>query len=226
MSYCNFKIGDLNTSCEYNGKIGFDKLIIVNSDYITGFEKADTVGGSGGSMNNPGNIITGVSFITKPSSDFVLLTEINDARAVSFNGSAKSMAGGTTYRTTQKTLQFVVKNNGSEIAKQITNLKNGKFVVFAKRPAPYEFITGQDATDEQRSRITSMIEVFGSENPMIVSACEQVLSGEDADGAYYGGWLVSLQTTELEDSIFYWGDDNGISTNFIETMWSALVNQA
>lgn len=229
MNYCDFNIEDLDSPCEINGKFGYDELLIFSKYAIVGYSTNDITAG-GFTYANPGNVVTALTPRTVATEPPVIFsTYVRDARAVKFASSAKSMSGGTTFNTTQKTLQFVIKNNGAAISNAITALKNSEFVVAAKRPAPYlQHSAAMGMSDQQLSDYNaSMIELFGLESKMRVTAVEQVLAGDDADGSYYGGYLVTLQCTEISDSIYY--ADNAISSTAIdascvEKSWETLLN--
>ncbi len=227
MNYCDFNIdSNLEQNCAFNGKIGYEELLIFNTYAFESVSFTDLQSGAF-TFENPGNVVTSITPRTVPDTfDQPFSIAIVDARAVKFNGSSKSMNTGTTFNTTPKTLQFVIKNNGASVANAITKLKNGEFVVAAKRPGPYPT---QDASaipgvDDYNA---SMIELFGIESKMRVTACEQILSGDDADASYYGGWLVTMQCTELSDAIYYIDNatsSTGIEASNVETAWANLAS--
>ena len=229
MNYCDFNIDSLSQNCYLNGKLGFDEIIIFHKDALASMTFADITSGSF-TFVNPGNVadsVTGASVSSAFAAANTFSNLITDARAVKFNSSAKSMSGGTMYNTTQKTLQFVIKNNGADISAELTRLKNGEFVIAAKRPAPYADPTDANITATGASNYNAMmIELFGTETKMRCTACEQILAGEDADGGYYGGYLITMQCTELSDGVYYTHQatsNTGITAADVNASWNTLT---
>lgn len=122
-----------------------------------------------------------------------------------FNGTKTSMVAGTYRNTFDKTVQFVILDNGKDVTgKIIDKLANGKFVAILEN----EYSKGGD----------NAFEVYGYEQGLKASALENDKYSADTEG----GWMVTMTETQAPRSgIYFLSDDIEQTRSALEAMVTA-----